>query len=92
MESVDVLDAEKRLEELVDRVEKGESVTITREGVAVADLVPAPVVQSRDRAEVIQDLLEFGQGRGLAGSSIREMIDDGRRFCLSWSSKRAFCT
>jgi antitoxin (DNA-binding transcriptional repressor) of toxin-antitoxin stability system len=69
-----------RFEELLDRVERGESVTITQDGSAVAELIPVRIKQSRARAEVIAELLDFGKNRGLEGSSIREMIDDGRRF------------
>ncbi len=39
-EHVDVEDAKIRLSELLDRVEQGECFVITRDGVAVADLVP----------------------------------------------------
>jgi predicted transcriptional regulator len=38
---------------------------------------PAP---KRARADVIRELLAFGQGRKLEGMSIRDMIDEGRRF------------
>jgi predicted transcriptional regulator len=36
--------------------------------------------QKRARADVIRELLAFGKGRKLEGMSIREMIDEGRRF------------
>jgi antitoxin (DNA-binding transcriptional repressor) of toxin-antitoxin stability system len=61
-------------------VERGESVTITRHGKPVAQLVPTPPKQKRNRADVIRDLLDFSKGRKLEGMSIREMIDEGRRF------------
>jgi prevent-host-death family protein len=80
MESVGAFEAKTHLGELLDRVERGESVTITRHGKPVAQLVPTPPAQKRDRAEVIRDLLEFGRGRKLEGASIRNMIDEGRRF------------
>jgi prevent-host-death family protein len=80
MESVCAFEAETHLGELLDRVERGESVTITRHGKPVAQLVPTPPAQKRNRADVIRELLEFGRGRKLDGVSIREMIDEGRRF------------
>ena len=80
MESVGAFEAKTHLGELLDRVERGESMTITRHGKPVAQLVPAPPAQKRSRAEVIGDLLDFGKGRRLDGMSIRDMIDEGRRF------------
>ena len=66
--------------ELLDRVERGESATVSRHGKPVAQLVPTPPEQKRNRADVIRDLLDFSKGRKLEGTSIREMIDEGRRF------------
>lgn len=80
MESVGAFEAKTHLGELLDRVERGESVTITRRGKPVALLVPTPPVQTRDRADVIKDMLAFGKGRTLNGMGIRDMIDEGRRF------------
>jgi prevent-host-death family protein len=80
METVGAFEAKTHLGELLDRVARGESVTITRHGKPVAQLVPTPPAQERDRADVIRDLLDFSKGRKLEGMSIREMIDEGRRF------------
>ena len=46
----------------------------------MAQLVPTAPAQTRNRADVIRDLLDFGKGRKLEGMSIREMIEEGRRF------------
>ncbi len=40
MEEVGTFDAKNRLSELLDKVERGEEVTITRRGRAIARLVP----------------------------------------------------
>lgn len=80
MNTVGAFEAKTHLGELLDKVERGESVTITRHGKPVAQLVPPPRAQTRKRADVIRDLLEFGRGRKLDGTSIRQMIDEGRRF------------
>jgi prevent-host-death family protein len=80
MGTVGAFEAKTHLGELLDRVERGESVTITRHGKPVAQLVPAPPEQKRKRTDVIRDLLDFSKGRKLEGMSIREMIDEGRRF------------
>ena len=80
METVGAFEAKTHLDELLDRVERGESVTITRDGKPVAELVPAAAPQKCDRAEVIRELLDFGKGRKVEGMSIRKMIQEGRRF------------
>ena len=78
MERVGAYEAKTRLAELLDRVEHGERFLLTRHGVPVAMLVP---VGSRGPAsEVIQELRRFRQGRRLEGVSLRELIEEGRRF------------
>jgi prevent-host-death family protein len=47
MTEIGVFDAKNKLSELLDRVERGEEVVITRRGKRVAKLVPA--VSGRDR-------------------------------------------
>ena len=60
MESVGAFDAKTHLADLLDRVEGGESITITRRGKAVARLVPVTRPQERDRMEAIRQLRDFG--------------------------------
>ena len=80
MENVGAFEAKTHLAALLDRVATGERITITRRGAPVAMLVPvaAPVKPKRD--DVIQQLIEFGKGRSLRGLTIRELIEQGRRF------------
>jgi antitoxin (DNA-binding transcriptional repressor) of toxin-antitoxin stability system len=63
----------------LDRVAQGEQITITRHGVPVAMLVPAPGVRKPDVRETIKAMIEFRKGHRLGGLSIREMIEEGRR-------------
>jgi prevent-host-death family protein len=79
METVGAFEAKTHLAELLDRVEGGESITITRRGKAVAQLVPVTRPQVRDRLEAIRQLREFGKGRRLDGLRIRDLINEGRR-------------
>jgi prevent-host-death family protein len=71
-------DAKTRLSELLDRVESGEEVTITRHGRPVARLVPTAARGKRPVEEVIRDILEFRKGNRLAGLKIKEMAREGR--------------
>jgi prevent-host-death family protein len=49
MDEVGTFDAKNRLSELLDKVERGEEVVITRRGRAVAKLVPATRESERER-------------------------------------------
>jgi predicted DNA binding CopG/RHH family protein len=40
----------------------------------------APALPKRSRDEVLRDLNEFGKGRSLGGLTIRQLINEGRRF------------
>ena len=80
MITVGSYEAKTRLPALLARVEKGERVTITRHGVAVAMLVPVETRRSADLRKLIAEIKDFGHGRKLpAGVSVRDLIDEGRR-------------
>jgi prevent-host-death family protein len=79
MTTVGSYEAKTHLPQLLDRVAKGEKITITKHGVPVAMLVPA----RRGRLDVqtaVDKLKEFRKGRSLDGLTIREMIEEGRRY------------
>ncbi|MEN6355798.1 MAG: type II toxin-antitoxin system prevent-host-death family antitoxin [Armatimonadota bacterium] len=80
METVGSYDAKTHLPALLDRVAKGEKITITKHGVPVAMLVPMERTKQDVRA-AIEAMKEFGKGRRLPeGMSIRDMIEEGRRY------------
>jgi prevent-host-death family protein len=78
--SVGAYEAKTHLPELLDRVEGGETITITRHGKAIAKLVPAEPVKSVDVRAAVEEMKRFRKGRSLGGLSIREMVEEGRRF------------
>lgn len=81
METIGAFEAKTKLASLLDRVARGERFTISRHGVPVAELVPVNVAIDRGRlSRAIQELKEFRKGRSLVGLSVRDMIDDGRRY------------
>ena len=81
METVGSFDAKTHLPRLLERVARGEEITITKHGKPVARLVPAtPTAPKRDVHDVVAELKAFSQGNTLGGLSVREMIEDGRRF------------
>ncbi len=80
MEQIGSFVAKTHLSALLDRVAKGERITITKHGAPVAMLVPVTPQAARSRDQVIDELLEFGRGRKLRGLGIRKLIEEGRRF------------
>jgi len=81
---VGAFEAKTKLAELLDKVEAGELVTITRRGKPVARLMPM-VVGDRDARlqEVIDEIIRTrkGKDRGARpGSTIPELIKSGRRY------------
>jgi prevent-host-death family protein len=80
MESVGAYEAKTHLPELLKRVQRGERITITRHGVPVAVLIPPDPAQTTDVETVIEEIRAFRRNCRLGDdTSIREMIDEGRR-------------
>jgi prevent-host-death family protein len=82
MRSVGAFEAKTHLSQLLDEVEKGETITITRRGVPVAVLVPPDGQRKRSVAEVIESINAFRERANwtLGGMTIREAIEEGRRY------------
>lgn len=78
MARVGAYEAKTHLSRLLERVEKGEWITITKHGRPVAVLRPASDREQRALPEVIAGLREFRRGRSLNGLSVREMVEEGR--------------
>jgi prevent-host-death family protein len=79
MRTVGAFEAKTHLSALLEEVERGEEILITRHGKAVARLVPAGVV-SRDRLkDTAARLKAFRRGRRLGDLSVKALIEKGRR-------------
>lgn len=80
MKTVGAYEAKTHLPRLLDEVAAGETITITKHGVPVAQLVPPPGVSRADVAAIIEEWQEYRRRRNitLGGLSIREMIEEGR--------------
>jgi prevent-host-death family protein len=76
--SVGLFEAKTHLSKLVDRVQRGESITITRRGAAVARLVPVSDEKPRNPAEAVARLLKMREGIKLGNTTIRALIEEGR--------------
>lgn len=82
MESVGSFEAKTHLAQLLERVAQGEEFIITKHGKPVARLVPAVTTPPKpDVRQVIEELKAFSKGNTLGeGISIRDLIEEGRRF------------
>ena len=75
--TVGVYDAKNKLSELLDRVEAGEVITVTRHGRRVALLTP--VNQGRPSArQAITRLRELRVGSRLRRLKVKDLRDEGR--------------
>ncbi len=80
MAEVGAYEAKTHLPRLLERVRKGERITITKHGTPVAMLVPVEQTgRQRTVAETIEEIRRFRRGHRLDGLTIRELIDEGRR-------------
>lgn len=72
--------AKTHLPRLLRRVARGERITTTKHGTPIAMLVPVDKKEKRDIGTAIADLKKFRRRHKLGKLTIREMIDEGRRF------------
>ncbi len=79
METVGSYEAKTHLPALLDRVARGEQITITRHGVPVAVLGPVFPRRRGDVQETIDAMVALRKGWKLGGASVRQMIEEGRR-------------
>jgi prevent-host-death family protein len=78
--SVGAYDAKTHFSELLDKVESGEEITITKHGTPVAKLVPVKKKYTQEeRRTAIERILNLSEGLSLRGLKIRDLIDEGRR-------------
>lgn len=80
MKTVVAFENKKSLSDLLDLVEKGDEVTITRGGRPVARLVASGAAAGSDEARQAVDAIRIMSERyTLGGIPLSELIDDGRR-------------
>lgn len=78
-EEIGSFEAKTRLAELLRETEKGRSFVIRRRGKAVARLVPPEDDDEADFTKLLDEFREIRKRVG-PGLSIRELIEEGRRF------------
>jgi prevent-host-death family protein len=87
MRRIGAYEAKTHLPRLLVEVADGEAITITKHGVAIAVLSPVRAHPTRTAREAIAGLRAFRRAHPLEGLSLRELIDEGRRWCSSWTPR-----
>ena len=78
--SVGAFDAKTHFSQLLARVARGESITITRHGAPVARLVPAaPATADADKAALLARFKAFARRHPMSRSALKAMREEGRR-------------
>ncbi len=78
--TVGAYEAKTHLSELLEKVEAGEEITITKHGSPVAKLVPVKKEASREeRVAAIQRIQKLATGLSLSGLKVKDLIGEGRR-------------
>jgi prevent-host-death family protein len=81
METVGAFEAKTHLAALLDRVARGERITIARHGVPAALLVPVGAAEHKlSHKEIVEGMRELRKRVRPGTMSVREMVKEGRRF------------
>jgi prevent-host-death family protein len=79
METVGAYEAKTHLPKLLEKVARGEKITITRHGSPVAVLQQPENKSFENVRGTIEALRRFRANMSLGGFSIRELMEEGRR-------------
>jgi prevent-host-death family protein len=79
--SIGAFEAKTHLSDLLDRVARGEKITITRHGVPAALLVPVTETAPKlTHQEIVEGMRALRKRVKPGKRSVREMVNEGRRF------------
>lgn len=78
---IGIFEAKTHLSALLDRVAKGEVITITKHGIPAAILAPPSGAQRKlSHSEIVEGMRALRRRVKAGKPGIREMIQTGRRF------------
>ena len=81
MASVGAFEAKTHFSDLLDRVARGEKITITRHGVPAALLIPvAKTTHKLTHQEIVEGIRALRKQVKPSKMSVREMVNEGRRY------------
>jgi prevent-host-death family protein len=81
MDSVVASEAKTHLAELLNRVARGEKITITRRGVPVAMLIPIEGNQEKvTHREIVEGMRALRKKVKRSKMTVRDLVEEGRRY------------
>ena len=80
MVKVGAFEAKTHLAELLDRVAKGEKITITRRGIPAAILIPVDDKSLLSHQDIVEGLRALRKRVKPGKMSVKQMVNQGRRF------------
>ena len=80
MDTVGAFDAKTNFSALLERVERGEQIVITRRGKPVARLMPIATARKVKVSDAMARLRKLRKGATLGGLSWKELRDAGRKY------------
>jgi prevent-host-death family protein len=81
METIGAFEAKTHLAALLDRVAKGEKITITRHGIPAALLVPVSETPAKlSHEEIVEGLRALRKRVKPGDMTVGDMVREGRRF------------
>jgi prevent-host-death family protein len=79
MRSIGSYELKTHLSEVLDAVEHGQTVIVTRHGKAIARILPSEAAESDSVSQAVQSLMSFPRTRLPKGITVRGLIEEGRR-------------
>ncbi|MGA2880917.1 MAG: type II toxin-antitoxin system prevent-host-death family antitoxin [Bryobacteraceae bacterium] len=81
MDTIGAFEAKTHLAALLDRVARGERITITRHGIPAAVLVPvAETATKLSHKEIVEGMRALRKRVKPGTMSVRDMVNEGRRY------------
>ena len=77
---VGAFEAKTQLSKLLELVQKGERIIITRRGIPVAQLTATGPEKLRDTSKVIDELQRIRKRTKAGSEPLKALIEEGRRF------------
>jgi prevent-host-death family protein len=78
LEEIGSYDAKTKLPEILRKVQKGQSFTITNHGKPIADIIPSRSINHIRTIETIKEILNI-EGKTVSDDVLKGSIEEGRK-------------
>jgi prevent-host-death family protein len=79
MRSIGTYELKTHLSEILNAVEHGQTVIVTRHGKPIARIVPNEAAEQEQAHRAVKSLVKFPRTRLPKGVTVRSLIEEGRR-------------